>query len=122
MEGEAKPIRTRNLRNRVNTLERDLALANKEIRKLKDILNVKDNWASEVRDYIGRQVEVVGTRSTYMGELIWSDRYHICILPENAVDNVVIQKGNIESISPIPKINNYRSKYVNGGRPNARQS
>ena len=89
------------LARRINLLERNLAVANREIRSLKDILNVKNNWPAEVSRWIGQDVRIVASSGRgYRGTLVWVDRYTLGIVEEGHEDPVVLQKGNVESMKP----------------------
>lgn len=84
---------------RINILERELAQANKEIRGLKDILNVKNNWAAEISEWLNKDIEVwTVTSKHYVGTLLWIDRYNLAIVEEGSEDTTILQKGNIESM------------------------
>lgn len=89
------------LARRINLLERGLASANKEIRSLKDILNVKNNWPAEMSGWIGQDVKIVASSGrAYRGTLHWIDRYTIAIIECGEETPTVFQKGNVESMKP----------------------
>lgn len=60
------------LKDKVDRLEKDVKL-------LKDLLNVQDNWHTEVRDWIGSVVVVTYSEKEYAGTLKWIDRYTLCL-------------------------------------------
>lgn len=87
-----KPSDTAVLEKRVNHLE-------KEVNELKDLLNVHENWNSEIKKMFGKKVDVVTSTGTmHRGELLWSDRYCICILHELRKSRVTLNKGGVISI------------------------
>ena len=52
----------------------------KDVRALKVLLNVHDNWHSTIRKWLGSIVTICdrsGVQDT--GELKWSDRYNLCV-------------------------------------------
>ena len=88
------------LAKKVQSLKDRLDRMDKEVRGLKDVLNIHDNWNSEVRQWIGQEVRVkdVGDHDFY-GTLKWSDRYNICLSsPHNGLR--VYNKGGIVWIEP----------------------
>jgi len=55
----------------------------KEVKALKDLLNVHDNWHAEIRNWLGKVVNVdLLTGREVQGLLLWTDRYNICISPD----------------------------------------
>jgi hypothetical protein len=92
----------KSLKSRIEQLERD-------VRAIRDIVNTKDNWHAETRDWIGESV-VIRTQSGVEsgGRLIWIDRYNVCIdfTPTNkflGASRVVIPKGGIDFIAKAVK-------------------
>jgi len=72
------------LRDKITRLE-------KELRALKDVLNIHDNWNAEIREWIGKQVKVRTSVDGFVGgKLLWSDRYNICL--EIATSSAMLHK------------------------------
>jgi len=62
------------------TLLEEVTEYRKEVAEMRDILNCKENWHSEIKDLLGKSVNVKDvTHLTTGGTLIWSDRYTLCI-------------------------------------------
>lgn len=77
----------------------------KEVKALKDLLNVHDNWHAEIRALKGALINVCSRAGTEQeGTLLWSDRYNLCI--EIAAVNGrpkrkrIYTKGGIDWIEP----------------------
>jgi hypothetical protein len=89
------------LGKRVGDVERIQGEHGRLIRELRDTLQIKDNSAAEVKDWIGRRVSIQGVRegSLYVGVLKWVDKYNYAILEDGAPAPTIIQKGNVEAIS-----------------------
>jgi hypothetical protein len=69
---EALAKKFQSLKERFEKLEED-------VKGLKDVLNVHDNWHSTIRRWIGKKV-MISDRSGYtVGILKWSDRYNVCL-------------------------------------------
>lgn len=80
------------LKNRVERIEQDL-------KALKDILNTKDNWNSEVKDWIGEQVKItLRSGNICSGRLLWTDRYNICV-DEGGKSRTIVTKGGADTIT-----------------------
>jgi hypothetical protein len=87
------------LEDRIETLEKRERTIAKEIGELKDLLNVHENWNSEIKKMYGKKVDVyTNTGTLHKGELIWSDRYCICIFHDVRKTRVTMNKGGISSI------------------------
>lgn len=82
---------------RIRELERKVNALFMEIRQLRDVLNIKDNWNSEIRTMYGKAVVVETNIGTTEGKLIWSDRYNLCI-ELRIGKRVILSKGGIVSI------------------------
>lgn len=81
----------RGLEKRVDTLQR-------EVNALKDLLNVHENWNTEVRKLLGKRVKITScSGNLYIGELIWTDRFQVCIYDEVKKRRLTLNKGGIES-------------------------
>ena len=67
--------------SRQEQLEAKVSKLEKEVARLKDVLNVKDNWHAEVKGLIGKVVHISGaaTGQLVIGKLLWTDRYHMCV-------------------------------------------
>lgn len=51
----------------------------KDVKGLKDLLNVHDNWHSTIHKWIGHTVRICDRDGIATGTLLWSDRYNICV-------------------------------------------
>lgn len=99
--GPPSPRKRPDLRKRVSDLERTQSETARKVRELTDTLHVKDNWHAEVRGWIGKTVQIVMTSGReYTGTLKWVDRYNVAVIEDGATKPRVLQKGNIESMSP----------------------
>ena len=88
-----RPSDTAIIEGRVGQLE-------KEVSALKDILNVYENWNSEVKSMFGKEVKIESSTETiYQGKLIWSDRYCVCIQDNARKRRLILNKGGIVSMS-----------------------
>jgi hypothetical protein len=86
-----------NLGQLVNSLKRRVEQIERDLRAIKDILNTKDNWHSETKDWIEKMVHVrLHSGETESGNLLWLDRYNICISCSD-YGRVIIPKGAIET-------------------------
>lgn len=87
------------LAKKVQSLKDRFEKMEKDIRGLKDVLNIHDNWHSTIRDWVGREVKVA-TRdgSVSFGTLKWSDRYNICVIEHGTPR--MFTKGGINWIEP----------------------
>lgn len=64
----------------IQSLKDKIKRLDTEVRALKDILNIRDNWHSEIKEWVGKLVVInSGCDSVSSGLLIWVDRYHICV-------------------------------------------
>jgi hypothetical protein len=71
LEALAKKIQS--IKDRFERLEKD-------VRGLKDLLNVHDNWHSTIRGWVGQLIAVCDrTGHVSEGKLNWSDRYNLCV-------------------------------------------
>lgn len=88
---------TPSLGQTIKGLHRRLDAFEQELKALKDILNTKDNWHAEIKEWIGREV-VTELRSgrVFTSVLIWSDRYNICL--ERGGERIICTKGAIDTI------------------------
>jgi len=69
------------LAKKTQSLKDRLERMDKELRGLKDILNIHDNWNAEIRELIGKPVSVNTTEGKVdTGILKWSDRYNLCVV------------------------------------------
>ena len=71
----------------------------KEVKALKDTLNVHNNWHAETRDWEGAKVAVKsrnGEVST--GRFLWADRYNLCIDLDNHGGRRIFTKGGTDWI------------------------
>lgn len=72
------------------------------VNKLKDILQVEDNWHSRTSKLVGKRVQVVldidiGART---GTLVWTDRYNIGVKDENG-EEYIINKGHVVTLKKL---------------------
>jgi hypothetical protein len=99
MVSDQKPKRVSYL-SRINRLERDLANTKKEIRAIKDFLNVKNNSISELTEWLGQDVFIVSNSGRHHeGTLKWVGKYSIGYSRYGTESVTILQKGCIESIS-----------------------
>lgn len=75
------------LKDKVDRLEKD-------VKQLKDLLNVQDNWHSEVRGWTGSVVVVMFNGREYAGMLKWIDRYTLCLV-EGSAGTMIFPKSQI---------------------------
>jgi hypothetical protein len=76
-------------------LKNRLTRNEKDVRSLKDVLNVHDNWASTTRDWIGKDIKVFSrNQNVGDGKLLWVDRYNMAV----AVDGTtrIYNKGAVD--------------------------
>jgi len=82
---QAKKLQS--LKDKVERLEKD-------VKQVKDLLNVQDNWHTEVRDWIGTKVTVDFNGTAYFGTLKWIDRYTLCLITEpNSTTNATFKRA-----------------------------
>ena len=87
------------LEDRIVTLEKRARTTDKEISDLKDLLNVHENWNSEIKKMYGKRVKVESVSGKmYIGELIWTDRYCICVFDDTRKRRLTLNKGGVLSI------------------------
>jgi hypothetical protein len=69
----------------IRGLTDQLKALRRDVRALKDLFNVKDNWYAVIREWIGSPVRVRdATGEMESGELKWTDRYTLGVVtPEN---------------------------------------
>jgi small nuclear ribonucleoprotein (snRNP)-like protein len=80
------------LRKKVKGLEKELSV-------IRDVLNTKDNWHSEIKDMLNKTVLVsVGSGEISEGVLLWTDRYNLCVETTKCKKRRVYSKGAIEYI------------------------
>jgi hypothetical protein len=98
LEGLAKKIQS--IKDRFERVEKD-------VRSLKDLLNVHDNWHSTIRKWVGSLITVCDrSNEEVSGELKWSDRYNLCV--EITPDKTTLQK--------VKGVSNPRTRiYTKGG-------
>lgn len=61
--------------------------------KLKDILQVQDNWHSNITPWLGKEVAVETTQGCHSGVLLWTDRYHLGLHCDGA--KIILNKGHV---------------------------
>jgi hypothetical protein len=69
--------RVQGLKDRFERLEKD-------VKGLKDLLNVHDNWHAKIRTWKGHEVTICDRSGISSGTLLWSDRYNVCVLVGDA--------------------------------------
>lgn len=79
----------------IRGLTDQLKTLRKDVRALKDLFNVKDNWYAVIREWIGSPVRVKDmTGDTVSGKLDWTDRYTLGVTtPEQ--EERLYSKGGI---------------------------
>jgi len=85
------------VKDKVDRLEKD-------VKQLKDLLNVQDNWHSEVRGWVGDLVHVSFNGALFQGTLKWIDRYTICLTTESGTATVNGRKISRTVIFPKSQI------------------
>lgn len=97
---EALAKKVQSIKDRFERLEKD-------VRALKDLLNVHDNWHSTIRSWVGSLITVCdrgGDKEA--GTLKWSDRYNLCVEIDH--DNLTNQT--------VKGVRNHRTRiYTKGG-------
>lgn len=87
------------LAKKTQSLKDRLERMDKELRGLKDVLNVHDNWNAEIRMWIGKEVRLKdSTSDVVVGTLKWSDRYNVCVVVNDQPR--IYNKGGITWIEP----------------------
>lgn len=72
----------------------------KEVRSLKDTLNVHNNWHSETREWAGERVALqCRSGSEHTGRFLWADRYNLCIDLDNSGGRRIFTKGGVDWIA-----------------------
>jgi len=92
------------LQKRVSDIERVQGGLGRDVRELKDRLNIKDNSINEINKWVGKKVLVTTVSGrTCSGTLKWVDRYCYGIEPDDydSEGSRVFQKGNVETIEPM---------------------
>lgn len=80
------------LTRRFQSLKDRLAQLEKDVRALKDLLNVHDNWHSAIRRWIGSVVTLCDRRGeVVIGKLKWSDRYNLCVEIDPALEITAVK-------------------------------
>ena len=82
-------------------LHSTIARLEKDVRTLKDTLNIRDNWHSTIRDWVGREVRICDRSGINSGKLLWSDRYNVCVeiyANQNVPRERIYTKGGINWI------------------------
>lgn len=90
---------------KVQSLKDRFGRIEKDVRELKDLLNIHDNWHSTIRELIGKQVTICDRSGNRChGILKWSDRYNVCISPDahnpGTGRSRIYTKGGINWIEP----------------------
>jgi hypothetical protein len=87
------------LTKKVQSIKDRFERLDKEVRGLKDVLNIRDNWNAEVRQWVDKGIKLRTTDGEdAQGILKWIDRYNICVL---ILDKPrVYNKGGITWIEP----------------------
>lgn len=88
-------------KKRIGVLEDRVNILQKQVRELRDILNVSDNWGSLIKEWIGRSIEVKTQTEKVKGTFKWADRYHIAIKELEHLPVTVVPKGAIQTINLI---------------------
>lgn len=88
--------KVQSLKDRFERLERD-------VKGLKDLLNVHNNWHSTIREWVGSEVRVCDRSDIVTGKLLWSDRYNVCVeirVTQAKTRKRIYTKGGINWIQP----------------------
>lgn len=92
-----------NTKKRVSELELSVAELKREVKYLVKLLNIKNNWHSEVHNWLDKRVEVaLITGEVLEGKLKWYDKYQIAVKESNinvGDGTVVINKGAVAVIA-----------------------
>lgn len=103
---ESRRPETGRLGGRVSQLEVRQSEIGREVRQLKDLLDVHNNSHATLLSWVGKNVLVVTMNGkTYIGKLLWIDKYNISVHGVRSSDTsgerkeYVVHKGSIESIS-----------------------
>ena len=67
------------LAKKVQSLKDRFERLEKDVRGLKDLLNVHNNWHATIRNWVGSDVRICDRSDVVAGKLLWSDRYNVCI-------------------------------------------
>ena len=91
-----------NVLNAVQKMKERMDFLEKDIKRVKDVLNSQDNWHSETREWLGKEV-LVRTRGgiSETGTFKWSDRYNICIVSKG--ETTIWPKGGIDRLGLIKR-------------------
>ena len=93
------------LPKRVSDLERTQGQNSRDIKKLKDLLNIKDNSAATTKTLIGKDISIrMVSGKEHIGVLRWVDKYNLGVLTSDQLDGdepSIIPKSNIEIIRPL---------------------
>jgi hypothetical protein len=73
------------LAKKVQSIKDRFERLEKDVKGLKDLLNVHDNWHSTIRKWVGNDVRVCDRQGITTGILLWSDRYNVCVRPYETV-------------------------------------
>lgn len=100
MADQPKPHQGPKLTDLISALSRKVEDQQKEIKKLKDLLNAQDNWNAEIRALIGHRVAVktIDSSEYFHGTLKWVDRFNLCVVHNNLPR--FFHKGSISWIEP----------------------
>jgi hypothetical protein len=94
---EKKPNRKRPSRNsELTVLKKQVDDLSRTVRKLKDILQVQDNWHSHISPWIKRAVMLWTDGAEFEGILLWTDRYTLGL--EIDGEENIFNKGQIVRI------------------------
>lgn len=88
------------LGKRVGDVERVQGEHGRQLRALKDTIDVKDNSCAETRNWIDKRVEAIGagTGTKYVGVLRWIDKFNYGIQEDGRQQVTVLQKSNVEAL------------------------
>jgi len=79
----------------LKTLKENYTRLSATVGKLKDILQVQDNWHSRISKLIHKKVTIFldGNIPMVGGELLWTDRYNIGVRVDG--EDEIINKGHV---------------------------
>jgi hypothetical protein len=88
------------LQHELKTLRSSHEQLKATVGKLKDILQVQDNWHSRVSRWLNKQVELFDDREeeSFKGKLLWTDRYNLGIEIDGTEE--IFNKGHVVRIRP----------------------
>lgn len=85
----------------LNKLKSQVASLTKAFEMLAAQVDEGNHWNKVVRRWLGQGVEVkLSNGDLIVGELLWVDKYTICVRDKDVEDEVIIHKGQLCTIRP----------------------